>query len=185
MTATVARSEVGKMIDIKYVIVLIIGILCIILSFLSGYFFNRITKNIQQFLKREYDDKKDTQNFIEDKKLINARELIDDLKKGKNVVGKNNKQLLKGLKMIAKEPDWENKIDSATLEILSNLNIKRKLIEKNKIVSGDNTVKIDKKHSHIRNEEDSEVEYVTESYWYNPEDGSFDINENQNIEEED
>ena len=173
------------MIDIRYALVLIIGILCIILGFLSGYFFNRITKNIQQFLKRENDEKKGTQNSIEDKKLINARELIDDLKKGKNVVGKNNKQLLKGLKMIAKEPDWENKIDSATLEILSNLNIKRKLIEKNKIASGNNTVKIDKKHSHVRNEEDQQVEYVTESYWYNPEDGSFDINENQNIEEED
>lgn len=71
------------MIDIRYALVLIIGILCIILGFLSGYFFNRITKNIQQFLKRENDEKKGTQNSIEDKKLINARELIDDLKKVK------------------------------------------------------------------------------------------------------
>ena len=38
----------------------------------------------------------------------------------------------------------------------------------------------------MRNEPVELVEYVTESYWYNLEDGSFDLNENPNpnIEED-
>ena len=120
-----------------------------------------------------------------DPRIINAKEIIDLVKRGNTGFLKNNKKLLTGLKMIAKEPNWENQIDDATLNILSDLNIKRKQIEKNNKSSKLHIAKIDKKNSHIHNEPIELVEYSTESYWYNPEDGSFDLNENPNIEEDD
>lgn len=120
-----------------------------------------------------------------DPRIINAKEIIDLVRKGDTAFLRNNKELLTGLQMIAKEPNWEKQIDDATLNILSDLNIKRKQIEKKNKSSKVHIAKIDKKNSHVHNEPVELVEYVTESYWYNPEDGSFDLNENPNVEEDD
>lgn len=143
---------------------------------------------ISSFKLKRQDKESTNLNIHEniDSRIINAKEIIDLVKKGDTGFLKNNKKLLTGLKMIAKEPNWEKQIDDATLNILSDLNIKRKQIEKNNKSSKTHIAKIDKKNSHVRNEPVELVEYVTESYWYNLEDGSFDLNENPNpnIEED-
>lgn len=164
---------------IGLVIGLIIGILGTIL-------FVKSKKTSVMELKEESEINCNAIKMI-DSRIVEARELVNLVKKGQSIGCYCNSAILKGIKLLAKEPDWEEQIDDETLNILVDLNQKRKKISKSINAT---VVKVDKKNSHVSNNEYIEFEdyqYEDENdnentssditYLYNQEDGSFDIYE--------
>lgn len=126
---------------------LIIGL---ILGVLSTLLFFRNKKTPSPEVTKE----SDKNNICEtiDPRIRETRELIDIVKKRQNLECYCNPKILKGIKLLSKEPDWERQIDDETLNILSDLNKRRKeYIKSQKKKSANNSVKIDKKHSHVSN----------------------------------
>ena len=117
-----------------------------------------------------------------DPRIIEARELINIVKSGQKIECYCNPKILKGIKLLANEPEWEKQIDDETLNILSNINIKRKEFIKSKKQNSNikTEIKIDKENSHVSDKNPADYEQEGEKmwYWYNQEDGSFDLCEN-------
>ena len=117
-----------------------------------------------------------------DPRIIETRELINIVKSGQKIECYCNPKILKGIKLLANEPNWEQQIDDETLNILSDINIKRKkFVEAQKLNSGTkNGIRIDKENSHVSDKTPDDYEQEGEKmwYWYNQEDGTFDLCEN-------
>ena len=102
-----------------------------------------------------------------DSRILEVRELLSLVKNNKKIEYYINPKVLKGLKMLSNEPNWEQQIDDETLNILSDINIKRKkFVETQKLNSGTKKgIKIDKENSHVKNKvwEGTEQEYIEAS----------------------
>lgn len=138
----------------NYLVFFFVGVVFgLIIGTLSTLLVVKKTKtNIKQTIKEEVKEEKNIINEQTDSRIAEVRELINLIESGRKLQCNCNAQLLKGIKLLAQEANWEDQIDEETLNILSQLMKRHKEHLKYR---SDNDSKIamtiDKKNSHVSN----------------------------------
>lgn len=140
----------------------------IVIGFIIGVLSTLLFTKNKQPVKTEIEpvaEIKPVENI--DPRIIETRELINIVKNGQKIECYCNPKILKGIKLLASEPEWEKQIDDETLNILSGINIKRKEFIKSKKQNSNikTEIKINKENSHVKNKvwEGTEQEYIEAS----------------------
>lgn len=105
---------------IDNLIIISFSILIFLVGFILGLFFNYLS-NVKNLAGNNKISKKQDENSeilsenIADPKLQKAKILLDIIRKNGKLPIRLNPQVIKGLKVIANSNNWENEIDSETL----------------------------------------------------------------------
>ena len=106
--------------DINNLMIISFSVFIFLVGFILGLFFNLLFNVKYSAINNKILEKQDKNSVsstknIEDPKLQKAKILLDTIRKNGKLPIRLNPQVIKGLKVIANSNNWENEIDSETL----------------------------------------------------------------------